>query len=345
LNQSEELKEDFSQKSMPVRKFWPKKNKKHLARSSSRVDFSWEKTDLNPYLNHQKPPKENKKRAIQIIIGSASLLAMIAVLLVHPLFQISIEQVHVSGLKQISSTKFKNAVSGIIGNPIFYFLPRSNYLLIDTSEMCEILKLRFPIENITTKKIFPNRLEINVVEKPPVILYDNGYAYATVGGQGEVVDLIRSVASNEWSNVDPLSLIPSSTISVTTTIDTIAQNHTPATTDLKKLYPEYPLVFVPAPRSLHANAEVLPVETISTITDWHKTLTKTLGIPVSYMTLTNGLKDANIVTGEGWQIKADFSKNTTEQINNLNIVLRDKNFPRPNLKYVDLRFKAHIFWQ
>lgn len=330
---------------MPVRKFWTKKNKRRVARSSSRVDFSWEKTDLNPYLNHQRPPKETKKRTFQIIIGIVSFIGMLTILLVHPIFKISIEQVHVSGLKQISSTKFKNAVSGIIGNPIFYFLPRSNYILIDTKEMCEILKLRFPIESITTKKIFPNRLEINVVEKPPVILYDNGYAYATVGGQGEVVDLIRSVASNEWSNVDPLSLIPSTTLSVTTTIDTIAENHIPAADDLKKLYPEYPLVFVPAPRPLHANAEVLPADTILTITDWHKTLTKNLEIPVSYITLTDSLKEASIMTGEGWQIKADFSKSTTEQINNLNIVLRDKNFPRPNLKYVDLRFKAHIFWQ
>lgn len=308
-------------------------SQKSYCRNASRLDFANEKPRRNPYFGKPEEHRTSRRRRkflVALIVIAASVMS--AVIIFHTQFQIHADTIKVTGLKRISSQKFIEAINSILSDPLFLVLPRNNYALLNTEEMRGILLRRFAVDRITILKRFPNILEIAVTEKPPVIIYDNGYAYAALDGTGSVVELIRSLTDEEK-------------VVIATSSQTVIRPHIPAVDEWREKYPGAPVVFAPDARPMQLHAAVIEEKKVDTILLWSTFLRNAADIPVRYFILNNHGEEAFIATGEGWELRVRLADQFEAQTLNLTTALREHLLPRPNLEYVDLRFDNKLFWQ
>lgn len=55
------------------------------------------------------------------------------------------------------------------------------------------MKQKYPIQKITTQKVFPNKLKIDIEEKISKVIYDNRKTYSYLDESGKVVEILRQV--------------------------------------------------------------------------------------------------------------------------------------------------------
>ena len=64
--------------------------------------------------------------------------------------------------------------------------------------MIFILKQKYPIQNITIQKIFPDKIKVEVEEKISKIIYNDGRIYTYLDETGKVIEILRYVGEDEW---------------------------------------------------------------------------------------------------------------------------------------------------
>ena len=320
---------------------YSRKRQSRLRRgSAARLDFTGKRQAKNPFIeNDGQRMLGKRKRQFFLVLTLFGIMGMI--LLLHPVFQIKKENIRIAGLHRISEDEFLHAIDIVLRTPVIGIFARNNYLLIDTKELQEILLRRFPIHTVQVDKVFPTSLTIEVVEKPPTIIYDNGLVYATVDSVGSVVDLLRAVTPDEWSAKDLPA--PIETSAPTGTVD--PSSHTPARQDFDGILADYPIVYDPRPSFLHTGETVLEEEALQKIIYWHTNLTNILQLPVAYIALTGAGDGAFIKVREGWEIRVNLGDKKEDQFQRLQFLLRQPSPLRSQLQYIDLRFGSNVFWQ
>ena len=66
-------------------------------------------------------------------------------------------------------------------------IPRDNYFLINTRRVENLIKDKFLVDSVTVTRKFPDKLEIEINEKPGSAIYDNGRQYFLLDDEGNVI--------------------------------------------------------------------------------------------------------------------------------------------------------------
>lgn len=312
----------------------PYKIKRRLKRRLEREDINstrdvaWHETKVNPHYY----PSHNRRRTILLAVAGGIALIATGLILFHPLFQIT--DIRVFGLERINRDEFLSGVNGILRDKKLFMFPGQSYPLVDTEEIQQILLMRYSLEEASVKKTFPNTLSIAVEEKIATVLYDNGKTYSTVGLDGRIVETLRQVGDNEWK--ERPGATPSST----------ERFHVPDDAAITADIGLYPILYdLQAPAHITVHDAVLTPERVEGIIGWYRRLPEAFGISMRYMTLEqNATGLAVIETGEGWEIRNRLNNDRQEQMDALQIALKQiKN--RKGLQYIDVRYPGKAYWR
>lgn len=303
-------------------------------------DFAWQKGFNNPY--KLKEPLSFKKK-LEIFLLIVSLFGTFFIIIFHPFFHIN--KINIDGLQRIKESEIKEDVLGIMKDKKLALFPKTSYFFTDIDEIRDILKDKYPIESITLKKSFPNELLIILEEKISTIIYDDGNKYSYLGLDGNIVETLGRVDENEWiENIE---------ITTTTLADgTIRQEkkvierlHKPNINNILSKFGNYPIVY--DSRNTSSTESISPLikpEIVSGIINWFNFLNKKTEIPFGFITIEDGMGHGLISTREGWNLLVSLSGRFNEQVDELNLLLKEK-IDRKNLNYIDLRYPDKVYWK
>ncbi len=292
----------------------------------------------NPY-RREVNGLPNKKKWI-ILLGIFAILLALGLLLFHPFFLITRDRIIIHGLVHIKQDHLQNTVESAISTRRWYLFPGKSYPFIDAEDIRDILTIRYSLDSITIKKIFPHTLTIDLEEKVSTILYDSRSRYAFVGLSGRVIELLRPPVPEDsvWRIV--------STTHELATSSSAESAHEPPTKDLVKAFGDYPIVSAPGEGiSLELGTRVFATGTAEMITNWFRLLKRDMGISIAYMRLESAPHTATFKTAEGWEIRVRLDEHTREQSDLIRTVLRDPAVRRGGLEYIDVRYAGRVYWQ
>lgn len=300
----------------------------------------------NPFRNPQKPDRSKLKSIILVII----LLVWIGCLAYLPYFKIN--KIDYFGLENTTKQELQDFINqNFLNKKTFLPLPRSSYFLVNTESITKELSKNFSFEKIEVVKVFPDTLEITIVEKISSIIYDNGQKYFLLDSQGTATKFLTDVEANELklktipaiadtstSTSSSLSITASSTLVLTTT----TYEHTPNNTKITDLFGKYPIIY--DRRNLPTDikqADVLSAQYIEAILKWNKYLNEEGKATPKFFVLDDLNSGIVIDTVLSWNILFQPKNNVEGQINTLKEIL-------PTIKpkqYVDLRFGEKVYWK
>lgn len=329
-------------------RFNPYKAQRHLDRRSK----AWQRTlvwlrNLLPsgpkpgrYANplHLAQPKKKWPLPVFLILLST----IFGLLLWHPFFTVHL--VGVTGTTRVAANEVSEVAQGIMDRTRWGLLPGSNYFLIDTTEIANILTQRFPFYRVVLNKKFPSQLNIEVQEKEPVLIFDNGREYSYVDASGQVIKVLEKVGDSEWHF--KTTAISTSTLEATSTLQIIDQWHEPAVKRLVAAYGLYPVLYQVNGPTTTPNAQAVPLELVTNVRAWQQRLDNSLGEPgVLFFRQENERGEGSIRTRAGWTLKVRLSEDVEVQAGRLELVLRTLNSQKTKPNYIDVRFPGKVFWQ
>jgi cell division septal protein FtsQ len=331
------LIKSFDRTADKTERFFDKLFKKNGPRKKK--DFTWKGTQYNPFtkVDHS----EKRKLILELIVLTISIMAVIYLIVFSGLFNII--HIMISGNNKITAAEIKAVVKNTLEFKSYGCIPNSSFFVADVTDIKEVLKKRFPIDEIKIEKQFPHDLNITLTEKISTIVYDNGTVYGLIGLDGSVIELIRSVEDSEWKDVIGKG-VTTTADGTTSTIDMVTERmHTPDTSKLTEQTGEYPLIYDKREHQTDKGLTVLTPEEVKLMIDWHNEIkNETYGVAV--FTIENDM-DFSIQTKEGWIIKSRFArKNAVDQLRELKLALQ-KIENTKKLSYIDVRYENRIYWK
>ncbi|GEM_PF-875644 len=322
---------------------------------ATRRDFAWRQRKQNPFHGvSEQTSLEKVKRPILLIVICLLIGGSVGLLLFHPFFQV--KQLQVSGFQRIVSSEVEDTVNGILAKKHYYVFPGSNFFLLDTEEVQDILLARYPLEEVVVNTVFPNTLTILVEEKVPIAIYDNEKQYFFVDSDGKVIEPLRRVTDDEWYiHKETVT----STVMVTTTLPDgmlarvakeiteekeVSRTHIPPVNKLTQELGLYPVIYDQRKKEAGVNSIILEPQYTRAIISWITLLSSYTDVSVLYTYIENVLGDARLKTGEGWEILVRLDRAPEEQFDEFKSLLQGK-VNRSALQYVDLRFPGKIYWR
>ncbi|MFH1947140.1 MAG: FtsQ-type POTRA domain-containing protein [Candidatus Magasanikbacteria bacterium] len=305
-----------------------------------RKDFAWHRSKRNPMWRDPETP--NWRKRLEIIILLSSVVGMLGIGIYSSFFKIN--DINIDGIQRIDQNELKEAVQGVINYKKLFIFPGNNYFVVNVDEIRDIVKERFPIESIIVKKIFPNTVEIALLEKISTIIYDNGSEYCYLDTNGRVVELIRKVGEDEWLNKTEIVTTTNELGEEISEEKIIEQTHIPNITQIVKEMGDYPILYDTRKQMVEINSEVINEKFVRGIIDWFNLINKNTSIPFKYIIIDNGIGDAVIKTKEGWDIVVRLEENVETQFHELQYILKERINQKP-INYVDLRFLGKVYWQ
>ncbi|MFA5210933.1 MAG: FtsQ-type POTRA domain-containing protein [Patescibacteria group bacterium] len=304
-------------------------------------DYAWQGTKINPY--KKECDSEKKKFLFYVFIILFCVFITIFLAIFNPFFKIS--EININGLQRINNAEIKTVTFDLLNLKSFGFLPNDSYFRIKIDNIIEILKNRFPIEEITITKSFPNVLNIDIKEKITTIIYDNGKEYSFINLNGDIVEIFRKVASYEWQETIKINTSTDEFGKIIENKEVINKIHKP---DIKSLINDmgnYPIVFDERQTDVEINKNVLNQNQARKIVDWFNLLNKnTDEINLKYFILNNSNDEVIIQTYDAWYIKTSVDREVENQYKELKTVL-EKEIQNQNFSYIDLRYPNRIYWK
>lgn len=300
----------------------------------NRTDSIWKKNKKkNPY----KEREEQSYFKVYLLLFSVLILigGGLYVLLTHQYFKI--KEINVSGLNKIKKKNLISATKGIYSTEKLYFFSGNNYFLFNKKETKKILKEKFPIKEISIEKELPDTINIAVQEQINTIIYDNGNKYAYIGLDGNVIEIIRKVGKDEWSNI--------STSTTSSDKSRIKRKHIPSTISLKEEYGNYPIIYDKRDKVIKPNNKVMKTSTVKGVLKWYRKLKNNQKINYKYFLVASPLKNFIIYTSNNWEIKANINNRVEDQFQKVRYLLNNKLDSRKPKEYIDVRYKDRIFWK
>ncbi len=303
-------------------------------------DFTWKGPQYNPY--RKEDTTGNRKLLIEVSILLLSVFSCIYLVIFSGLFDIT--RIHITGNNRIPTQEIETVVINTLEYRDLGFIPNKSFFTASIIDITEVLKKRFPIEQIRIEKRFPHEITIEIKEKVSTLIYDNGEMYALVGIDGSVVELIRAVEKHEWKEIVGEG-VTTSPEGITSTVAVVVDRvHTPNTnTVYGEQTPEFPIVYDKRGHVVEKGSGVLEATEAQLMISWYNA-TKNTDFGISYITIENTL-DFYLTTRDGWIIKTRFKRqNPEDQIREIKLALQ-KNETRKNLSYIDVRYENRIYWK
>lgn len=309
-------------------------------KAGHKKDFAWEKNNNNPY-KLKKPMSLRKKIEIALLISS--LVATFLIIIYHPFFHMN--TINITGLQRIKDAEIKDDILGIMNDKKMFIFPKSSYAFIDVSEIRDILKDKYPIESITVKKNFPNELLINLEEKISTVIYDNGEKYSYLGLDGNIVEQLGKVDEKEWQEKIEITTTTLADGTIREEKKVIERIHKPNLNNLLSKFGNYPVLYdTRNTTNTEPISSLVKPEIVTGIIEWFNFLNKKTDIPFGYIIIEDGMGKGLINTREGWVLIVDLIDRFDTQVDELNLLLKDK-IDRRNLNYIDIHYPDKVFWK
>lgn len=328
-------------------RFNPYKAQRQLDRRSK----AWRR--MGEWLHHLVTPNRNTGRYVNPLHANPApkqwplpvfvilMITIAAITLWHPFFTVRL--VGVTGTTRVPASAVSEVAQGIMDRTRWWLLPGSNYFLIDKTEIANILTQRFPFYRVTLTKKFPSQLVIQVDEKEPVLIFDNGHEYSYVDPSGQVIKVLEKVGDNEWKFKTTLS---TSTLDATNTVHIVDQWHEPAAKRIVTTYGFYPVLYQIGGATTTPNSQVVPLELVTNVRAWQQRLDNSLGEPGAlFFRQENERGEGIIQTRAGWILKIRLLEDPEVQAGRLELILRTLNTQKTKPTYIDVRFPGKVFWQ
>lgn len=323
------------------------KRVKHYSEASSL-------TLSNPFKRaHKVRTHRFKFRSLVLPVILATWLSLMLYL---PYF--TINTINFSGLKLIKQTEIKLATEQEFFAPKLGY-PANNYWLVSKKNIADFLQNKYALNNINVEKIFPNTLQITVEEKVTSVIYDNGYAYYLMGGDGTIIKHLRDVHATELFYPTTTTRVSLATTTSSTSLK-IATNktstsstqptfsdrfatasHIPAYGEMLMEYGRYPLLYDLRHEPAQENTTIVSSASIKGLLSFYNALEQGRTVNVTYNTMNEADGGVTIYTSQPWKILIQPTNDIGAQINNLNIILKS-NHPT---EYIDLRFGDRVYWK
>jgi hypothetical protein len=326
------------------------KYKPHVGRWRRFLDNRKKEKREKAFLKHNKKFRRQgqpqviihkKKRAplaipfwLKIVLLVAFIVCWIILLAYLPYFKIT--KVVCAGLDNISKSDIENFVRDNYFNK-GSVLPEANYFMVNAGKISEGLKNKFVLESVSVHKIFPDTLEIDVKEKEPQLVYDNGKKYFLMDANGVAVKYLFDAEPNEF--IKHILSVPSSS---TSTEPLVTITHNPGYARIKKLCRDYPILY--DKRNLDVTEkeqDILPAEIIAGVRSLQKAIEGSGVGDVRYYILSDLNTGVTAITENKYKLYFSLNSDPANQILNLKNIL-SSNQPA---EYVDLRFGNRVYWK
>jgi cell division septal protein FtsQ len=302
-------------------------------------DFSWQGGNVNPFKKEDKRTKRIIYLYLFLILFC--ILITLSVLIFHPFFKIN--KIEIKGLQRIERMEIETVVNDLLDLNSFIFLPSDSFFIINLENTEEILKNRFPIENIKIEKYFPNEIKIEIEEKITTIIYDNGKEYSFINLKGDVVEIFRKVSSYEWQEITQTTTSTDENGEILEEKLVIDKIHEPDVKNLIKDVGNYPIIFDKIFDEAQLNKNVLDEKYANKIIEWFNLLNKSDN-KIKYFLIDESPNQMFIITYNGWYIKTNVDREVNTQIKEIETILKQEikdNF----FYYIDLRYPDRIYWK
>lgn len=305
---------------------------------TSTRDFAWHEARLNPY--YREP--DTARNALYVFCIAASCVGVVAILLYHPMFHLT--KVSIAGFERIPENELRSTVSAVLENTILGILPGRSYLVADIDEIRTVLENTYPLSKISVRKQFPNQITIELEEKLSTVIYDNGMTYSTLGLDGRVLQIWKTVSESEW--------VPIKTEAVTTTKadgrvvleeKVLERVHRPDIVPVTRDIGPYPIIYRENAPEVRVNDVAISSGTVTSTIQWYEHLRESHGISLTYVLLRESGGDAELHTAEGWHIKCRLG-GSMDGIASFDAILK-RIGGRRGLTYIDVRYPGKVFWQ
>jgi len=317
------------------RRFWDNHQKKKREKSFIKQNKKFRRR-AQPQVLIQKRRRKPLAipPAIKILLLAAFFICWFILLMYLPYFKIT--KVVCAGLDNISKSDIENYVRDNYFK-MGHILPEANYFLVSTGRISEGLKNKFVLESVSVHKIFPDTLEIDIKEKEPQLIYDNGTKYFLLDANGVAVKYLYDAGPGEFVN-HTLSAPTSST----STEPLVVTVHIPNYAKVKMMIRDYPILYDKRNLDVSENEQnILPPEIIASIRSLQKAVEGSGVGDVRYYVLSDLNTGVIAITDNKYKIYFSLNSDPADQISNLKNTLL-ANHPS---EYIDLRFGNRVYWK
>lgn len=125
-------------------------------------------------------PRSNSKRSYYVVLLLILFVALGYLIFLSPYFQIS--KIQVNDLKYLEKTKVEKEILDFKNDNLL----NKNIITFSSSALNKKLIASGGVENSKTKKIYPNQIKVEIVEKTPIFVWETGNKKFLIDEKGRV---------------------------------------------------------------------------------------------------------------------------------------------------------------
>jgi len=283
-----------------------------------------------------------KGQRIKLLFALLCFCASIGLLLYHPFFRISV--IDVSGLVRLDRTEFHSTANAAIEYNRLLILPERNFFLVSEDTIYEALNSKYPLDELSVTKLFPNKIQIDIAEKISTVIFDTGEEYVTVDLDGVVIEQLGKVGEHEWFEESEITTTTLADGTVRTTVDVLNRWHTPDTAYIAANYGQFPVVHDSSVPEVIHNEQIIDGRVIVHAVEWYKHLQGQHQSPVAYMIFENNGRDLTVHLTSGQQVLTRVLPVDDQQMMRFDEALK-QSISLEDARYIDVRFVERVYAQ
>lgn len=260
--------------------------------------------------------------AVLILVILGTLLYFI---FLSPFFQVN--KIEVYGSNKISIEKIKNIINEQKNEKIALIIPR-NIFLIDFEKIEKIILEKFSrIAKLNLKRKLPDSLIVDIKERKPVLTWckiNKNEKEAEKEAEKEVKkdEDLKEIKIYSCFNLDKEGIVFEKTVN-----------------------PLKPVI--KSDKEIILAKRIIEKKYLEDILKIKQEIKNNLKTEIEEFNILEGQQKLVVKTIGGWEIYFNPLKNISDQLFNLNLVLKEKIPPeqRENLEYIDLRFGNRVFYK
>lgn len=299
-------------------------------------------TGTNPFRKQEKK-KINYRRVFSTFFILSFFIAWFWLIFYLPYFDIN--NITYTGIKTLNEEEIKHFVFENYFKSGKYW-HKNNYFVTKPEKIISGIKENFELSDVKITKVFPDKLQIEIVEKSQSLVYCTQNGYYLLNHDGGVTKIFweKEVKEEEFTTTTSTEeSSTSTTLEKTTVVEEIFKP------DRKKIESEHgdlPLFCIAKAENLYLNQKnILTTSFLDMVISWQEQLKKEgmgsveyfIGQDNQWSSFEAYFKDKR------WHLKIS-PENISQQIQKIKAVLNDEESVTP-AQYIDVRFGDRVFWK
>ncbi len=287
--------------------------------NARRKDFH-RKQLRNPYFG--KPEKKAARVSPRLLLGFFVIFVGGGLGYLGMSGAFAVTSVEVSGTNLISSQEVQALANQQIDQRRFFVLPQRVIYFFSKNQLANALKKQYALDELVIDKDYPHTISIEITERQPAFIW--------ITGQDKY-----------YADEDAINLLLIANEGVSYKTGTSTELIRPNAAIL-----EYPLVYDELQEPAAAIGSPVLTDTImKPLGEIIKSLTDRTNVIIARYVVNRSTREITAVTQAGWQIRFSADKPVADQINLVEVALRDTIKDTKNLQYIDVRFGDKIFYR